>query len=98
MERSDHETAGHRAGESATASGLHESADTARELARTLEHGADVLDTAGNKAAAISRRVDEIGDRVASARDTMLEQVRAHPLAAAAAAFAVGFLAGRASD
>lgn len=77
------------------ASGLHESADTARDLAHTIEKGADALDKASQTTAAVAQKVERVTDKAASARDAVTERARAHPLAAVGVAVAVGFVLGR---
>ncbi|HVX42117.1 MAG TPA: hypothetical protein VHB25_21330 [Gemmatimonadaceae bacterium] len=82
----------------AVASGLHDTADTARELAQTLERGASALDKAGSTAESVTRKAEQVADRAEAARDMMTRRVREHPMAAVAAALVVGFVAARAGD
>jgi methyl-accepting chemotaxis protein len=80
------------------ATGLHQTADTARELAQTLERGADALDTASRTADDVTRKIDRMATSAIEIRDQLMTQVRAHPLAATAAAFAAGFVVAQLGD
>jgi ElaB/YqjD/DUF883 family membrane-anchored ribosome-binding protein len=78
--------------------GLHETADTAREVAQTLERSANALDTAGRTAEAVGQRVDRYEQVVERAGARLATNARQHPMAAVAVAMAVGFVMGRAMD
>jgi ElaB/YqjD/DUF883 family membrane-anchored ribosome-binding protein len=82
-------------GDTRVESGMHETAETARDLARTLERGADAIDRAGETAGAVTEKVERVADRAASARNDFNRRVREHPLSAAGTALAIGFLLGR---
>jgi len=75
--------------------GLHETAETARDLAQTLEHSADALDKASRTADAVGQKVDRVTDAIDGARDTIVANARQHPMAAVATAVAIGFVMGR---
>jgi methyl-accepting chemotaxis protein len=77
--------------DSGMSGGLHETAETAREIAHTLERSANALDTA-------SEKVERVTSTFESARDTLMENARRYPLAAVATAFAIGFVAARMGD
>jgi ElaB/YqjD/DUF883 family membrane-anchored ribosome-binding protein len=80
------------------AEGLHNTADTARELAQTLERGANALDSASRTADRVSQKVERVSSAVSSARASVMEHARAHPMLAVATAVTAGFLLGRRGD
>lgn len=80
---------------SGVGSGLHSTAESARDLAHVLERSADTLDRAGRGVEAVSERAEQVERQARAVKDGFRENVRAHPMAAAGAALALGFLIGR---
>lgn len=76
-------------------SGLHSTADTARELARTLERGASTLDSASRTVSEVTEKAQELGERVSAAGSALNERVQEYPVTALATAFVLGFVMGR---
>lgn len=75
--------------------GLHDTAETARDLAHTLERGADALEDASHAVDAVGQRVERVTHAAGRARDVITSNTRGHPMAALATAFTIGFVAGR---
>lgn len=74
--------------------GLHETAQTARNLAHTLESSANALDRASRTAESVEQRFERLTNAADQARERVMTAARERPMAALATALAVGFAAG----